>query len=122
MKLRIKSNSIRLRLTKTDVQVLTSTGRLEERTSFGDTQFIYALQAKEDATVLSASLETNRITVLIPSMHLKDWATNNVVGFDAKMSVGNNEFLYLLVEKDFVCLDETIEDQGDNFENPNKPE
>jgi hypothetical protein len=29
--------------------------------------------------------------------------------------------LYLLVEKDFVCLDETSEDQSDNYENPNKP-
>jgi len=25
-----------------------------------------------------------------------------------------------LVEKDFICLDETTEDQSDNYENPNK--
>jgi len=36
------------------------------------------------------------------------------------MRVSETETLYLLLEKDFVCLDETHEDQADNFENPNK--
>jgi len=44
-----------------------------------------------------------------------------VVGFNAKMPVAENGSLYLLLEKDFVCLDETTEDQNDNYENPNKP-
>ena len=26
----------------------------------------------------------------------------------------------LLIEKDFVCLDHTLEDQSDNYANPNK--
>jgi len=28
--------------------------------------------------------------------------------------------LHLLLEKDFVCLDNTAEDQSDNYPNPNK--
>jgi hypothetical protein len=27
--------------------------------------------------------------------------------------------LFLLIEKDFVCLDNTFEDQSDNYPNPN---
>jgi hypothetical protein len=30
----------------------------------------------------------------------------------------NGKELFLLLEKDFVCLDETIEDQSDNYPNP----
>jgi hypothetical protein len=36
------------------------------------------------------------------------------------MPVSENDTLYLLLEKDFVCLDETMESQNDHYENPNK--
>lgn len=42
-----------------------------------------------------------------------------MVGFNNKMPLDNGEHLFLLVEKDFVCLDNTFEDQSDNFPNPN---
>jgi hypothetical protein len=35
------------------------------------------------------------------------------------MEIGNDKYLFLLVEKDFVCLDNTVEDQSDNYPNPN---
>jgi len=35
------------------------------------------------------------------------------------MKINDDQSLYLLIEKDFKCLDETTEDQSDNFENPN---
>ena len=58
--------------------------------------------------------------MFIPASFLKDWPQNKVVGIETNMPVGENNNLYLLLEKDFVCLDKTTEDQGDNFENPNK--
>jgi hypothetical protein len=36
------------------------------------------------------------------------------------MPLGNGQSLKLLLEKDFVCLDHTDEDQSDNYPNPNK--
>ena len=41
-------------------------------------------------------------------------------GFENNMDFGDGKQLFLLIEKDFVCLDETIEDQSDNYENPSK--
>lgn len=120
MKIRIKANSIRIRLSKTEVSRLADTGDLEEQTSFGENKFVYALKCTENGNVLSAKVEPYKITMLVPKMIINDWPQNSVVGFDAKMEVGNNEYLYLLLEKDFVCLDETMEDQSDNYENPNK--
>lgn len=120
MKLRIKGNSLRIRLTKTEVSTLANTGYLEEQTQFGNTAFIYALQSVDKGAELSAIFEGNKITMLVPVALLKDWPANSVVGFDALIPLPGNKSLYLLLEKDFVCLDETNEDQGDNYENPNK--
>lgn len=120
MKLRIKSNSIRIRLTKTEVSTLAATGYLEEQTLFANNKFVYALQSVDDANELTATMNANKITMLVPAAFIKDWPVNNVVGFEARIPVAENESLYLLLEKDFVCLDETTEDQSDNYENPAK--
>jgi len=119
MKLRIKANSIRYRLSKTDVSRLADTGYLEEYTAFPGKQLTYALQ-KTDAEVLSASFLDDTITLFIPDTFVKEWPDNDVIGLDTRMPLPGNESLYLLIEKDFVCLDDTTEDQSDNYENPNK--
>ena len=119
MKLRIKGNSVRLRLSKTEVEKLAVAKYLEECTSFGSNTFSYALQIK-DADKLSADFDGSKITVFIPEIFIKDWAVNDVIGFNATREVSDAESLYILVEKDFKCLDEATEDQSDNYENPNK--
>ena len=118
MKLRLKSNSIRIRLTKTEVSTLANTGYLEEKTPFINNTFIYSIQTI-DSTELSASLDSNKITLFVPVDFIKEWPENDIVSLKGKMTVANDEALYLLVEKDFVCLDETTEDQSDNYTNPN---
>ena len=120
MKLRIKGNSIRLRLSKTEVEKLASSKYLEEHTSFGNNTFRYAIQITDAADELSADFDGSRVTVFIPGSFIKDWAVNNVVGFTATQQVSDTESLNILVEKDFKCLDETTEDQSNNYENPNK--
>ncbi len=119
MKLRIKGNSIRIRLTKTEVSLLANIGYLQEQTAFGNNTFTYALQAVADTETLSAAMEANTITMFVPTAFTKDWPENSVIGINANMPVTDNRSLYLLLEKDFVCLDETTEDQRDNYENPN---
>ena len=120
MTLRIKGNSLRLRLSKTDVENLAVAKYLEERTSFGSNTFGYALQVKAAGNELSADFDGSKITVFIPGIFIKDWAVNDVVGFNATKQVSAAESLYILVEKDFKCLDEATEEQQDNYENPNK--
>ncbi len=120
MKLRIKGNSLRIRLTKTEVSELAETGYLQEQTIFPNNRLVYALQKADDAELLSATFENNKITLHAPAAFIKDWPANNVVGLKTKMPLPNNDHLFLLIEKDFVCLDDTTEDQSDNYENPNK--
>ena len=120
MKLRIKGNSLRIRLTKSEVTKLAETGYLEEQTIFPNNRFTYALKSAEHAPELFATLSNNKITIFVPEVFIKDWANNEIVGLETKMPLSDTESLYLLIEKDFVCLDETTEDQTDNYENPNK--
>jgi len=118
MKIRIKGNSIRYRLTKSEVETFCKTGRFEETTDFGNTKFIYALQAKEGITVLDARFEGNAITLFLEQSKSNDWFKTNQVGFSHRINRPNGTTLELLLEKDFVCMDETVEDQSDNYPNP----
>ena len=43
---------------------------------------------------------------------------SNKVGFSHIFVLNSGTKLKLLVEKDFVCMDETVEDQSDNYPNP----
>lgn len=120
MKLRIKGNSIRIRLTKTEVSTIATTGYLEEETLFVNNKLMYALQRVDEGNELTATFKENKITLYVPSSLTNDWPTNNIIGFEANMPIADNKILYLLLEKDFVCLDDTTEDQSDNYVNPNK--
>jgi hypothetical protein len=120
MTLRIKGNSLRIRLTKTEVGTLAATGYVEEHTLFAGNKLVYALLAVDSGKELSATFENNKISMFVPFELIKEWPQNSVVGFNANMQVSRDDELYLLLEKDFACLDERTEDQTDHYENPNK--
>ena len=121
MKIRIKGNSIRYRLSKTDIKNFGMNGFVEERTEFlNGPSFYYRLEKKAGIENLETSFSNNRINIFIPENIAKEWTTTDIVGFDNKINIGNGKELFLLIEKDFACLDHTMEDQSDNFLNPNK--
>lgn len=117
MKIRIKGNTIRFRLTKTEVDRLCKEGYIEEITDFGDYTFCYAV-LKKAIPNMEATFSENKLTLAISEDKAANWDTNQLVGFEDVMPVDNNKTLQLLLEKDFVCLDERLEDQSDNYPNP----
>ncbi|MDT0606416.1 DUF7009 family protein [Croceitalea rosinachiae] len=118
MKIRIKGNSVRLRLTKTEVETFSEAGSLSETTYFGSKALTYCLQSKMGISELEADFIDDIITVHIPAEAQKTWASSNRVGYSNKVDWADDTELSLLVEKDFTCLDETVEDQSDNYPNP----
>ncbi|MCE7061096.1 DUF7009 family protein [Dyadobacter sp. CY343] len=120
MKIRIQKNKVRYRLSKSDVAQLGNEGYLEERTAFPQGELVYAIKSQPAIETLSASFENQHITIFIPESFAREWPENNVIGIDSNMSFNEQESLYLLVEKDFKCLDNDAEDQSDNYENPNQ--
>lgn len=120
MKLRIKGNSLRYRLTKSEVARLADVKYIEEATHLPQGTLLYSLQCKSGIDKLYADFTGNKITMYVPLDFVKDWVTNDVVGIQSTIPLESNGTLFLLLEKDFVCLDETFEDQSDNYDNPNK--
>ncbi|MCB0700475.1 MAG: hypothetical protein KDC11_11525 [Chitinophagaceae bacterium] len=117
MKIRIRGNSVRLRLTKTEVEAFGKDGYIDEKTGFGDAVLTYALQTTEHCD-MTADFKDGKITMYLPDTKAKEWVESQKVGFDANMDLGDGNELYLLLEKDYKCLDDTGEDQSDNYENP----
>jgi hypothetical protein len=112
MKIRIKENALRYRLTKSDISSLADNGYLQEQTSFAKQPLIYALKAVEE-DILSAGFSGNTITLFMPKQMAAELINTDKVGFKAISGA-----LQLLVEKDFTCLDNVDEDQSDNYPNP----
>jgi hypothetical protein len=120
MKVRIKGNSVRIRLSRSEVEIFGREGYVEERTDFGKTELIYAVKSTDDE-MMSATFTGGMITMCVPANMLNVWAETNQVSLDHHMPVSNNKHLYLLLEKDFKCIDAGgTEDQSDYYENPLK--
>lgn len=120
MKLRIKGNSIRLRLTRSEVAEFAQTGKFGESSFFGpgpDDQLIYSIEVTENDS-LSASFRDGRLTVHIPQDLAAEWTSTENVGIESVTSIGPNGDLHILIEKDFVCLTRDDEDPNENFPHP----
>lgn len=118
MKIRIKGNSIRYRLTKSEVAIFCATGYFEDYTQFIETTFTYALRINDAIKAMDAIYKENKICIQIAKELIKDWASNNKIGFQHDIALGTCKVLSILVEKDFICMDCTTEDQSDNYPNP----
>ena len=112
MKIRIKNNGLRYRLTRSEVEAFAHDGFFKERIQIGDDALTYILQRTAE-TQISASFKNNIITLLVPEKIADGWTSTDQVGIELK-----TDELHLLVEKDFTCLDEVDEDQSDNYPNP----
>lgn len=118
MKIRIKDNSVRFRLTQTEVKTLSENEQVTSKTNFGDNTFNYQIILVENIKTLQAVFSNHTITLKVPKTWGKQWYTNEIIGANYSQKLPNGETLSLLLEKDFTCLDNTIEDQSDNYPNP----
>lgn len=121
MKLRVRGSSLRLRLTKTEVDRLgAGAGTVEERVRFGPTSALtYSIECG-DVPAPRAMLEGATVRVIAPHGLVEAWAKSDQVGFEAEQPTGDGEVLRILVEKDWNCLTARPgEEDVDTFANPN---
>lgn len=114
MKLRIRGNSVRFRLTQSEVAEFSEKGLIENKTDFGETVFIYALKSSDQLENLQATFKNGCIEIVVPKAVSENWINSQEVGIS-----GEFEKLKILIEKDFACL--TVregEDESDNFPHP----
>ena len=122
MKLRIKGNSLRVRVSRSEVTRLLAGDCLEETIYFTqDTsaKFAYALRQKASLSRPAVQYKENRIVILLPTDLAINWGVTDQVGIAENIALGKLGSLQLLIEKDFACLDRSEEDNEDTFPNPN---
>ena len=84
MKLRIKGNSIRIRLTKTEVSNFEQNGFYQEETNFGNAKLVYAIKRSSTHQQLSTDMLESCITLYIPETIANEWTSTDLVGFQNK--------------------------------------
>jgi len=119
MKLRIHANSLRLRLSRSDVERLQQTGICTESLRFGSgSQLDYSLEVSAQIKVAVASYSDNCIRVLLPLDIAAPWAASSEVSL--AITPSNGDAPSVLIEKDFQCLhhDQENSTRSDTFPNP----
>jgi hypothetical protein len=118
MKLRIRSNSLRLRVTRPELEQLASAGRIVETVPFpGGAELRYELRIDAAAKALGAYYRDNLISVRIPIADFRTWQREDQVSLHGAGDLTGG--LTLLVEKDFACLvTREGEDDSNAFAHP----
>lgn len=120
MKLRIKDNSIRLRLTRSEVDALRDSGTVASTTGFpGGRALRYRVESSPASVNPAAFFADNAVTVRLPESTVLTWATTEQVAMPGEQYLDDGSLLQILVEKDFACLTEREgEDESDMYPHP----
>ena len=122
MKLRLRENSVRLRLLQTEITQLREVGNVSERIIFGtnptDT-LTYSVRLSGETEIIFAQMMDNQIEVFLPLKMAENWIDTDEVGLYKTQNIGDLGELEIVVEKDFVCVDRPFdEDNKDAFPHP----
>jgi hypothetical protein len=121
MKLRLKGNSVRLRVTRSELARLQAGERIQETVHFpsGSTpKFAYALEIGSHSLPVTVTFMDEQIVVSVSQDQLASWSGEHQVGVYASLPVDETTVLEVAIEKDFACLDLSDADNIDTFANP----
>ena len=122
MKLRINGNSVRLRVSRSELARFLAVGRVENTIHFGpepEAKLVYALESVPDAVMTTVRYCMPELTVALTVNAATGWGETDQVGIYEKLDIGTVGPLDLIIEKDFACLDGSDDDNADTFANPN---
>ena len=120
LKLRVRDNSIRLRLTQTEVEQIRTDGLVRGRVPFdGPHDFQYVLESSPATVKAEAHISNNVLTVRVPQEEAVEWSMSDDVSIAANQILDDGGELKILVEKDFACLaPREGEDESDMYPHP----
>lgn len=126
MKLRIKGDSLRLRVSPSETRRLLDSGRVEETIHFGpgaDSRLTYslAITARENTPAAGVTVRyaNQEVAVLISPALGRAWVEGDDVGLYGELNTAAGR-LEIAVEKDFACLDRSDAENADTFPNPHE--
>jgi hypothetical protein len=119
MKLRIQGNSLRLRLSQSEVAQFSKTGFVEDSIqSAPGASSAYTLESLSSLSAPQALFANGFLRIQVPRADGTDWACSDRVGIAGELPLESGKHLSILIEKDFQCLhgDETRD--PDAYPNP----
>lgn len=124
MKLRIRENSVRLRLDRKDLAELLEHGRVLDVLRFGPSSnhtFTYTVVVgSAPLGHPHAQYYAGLLVVTIDLGDAKEWSESEQVGFDHEQAVESGA-VRVILEKDFACVDRPTGDEAEDawaFPNP----
>jgi hypothetical protein len=119
VKLRIRENSVRIRLVRDEVERLGRGEAVSQVTQFSPgAALISEIEASDRTASPAADFDEGRLVVRLPLSQASEWATSEQVGIRGEQSVGSGRVLEILVEKDFECLHPGEEKTTGAYPNP----
>ncbi|MEG9437370.1 hypothetical protein JAO29_14530 [Edaphobacter sp. HDX4] len=121
MKLRIKGNSLRLRVSRSELASFLRGERVEDTVHFATTpgaRLTYALECASLPVPVKVRYEAQSVTIQLSEVQASVWGEETEVGVYTSVEIGGGCSLEIIVEKDFACLDRSDEDNTDTFANP----
>lgn len=121
MKVRIKGNTLRLRVSRSELAKLLRGERVEDSIQFTaapESRLSYGLQAAQQSQPVAIEWKPQSMIVSIAQERVKQWCAEGEVGVYATIDLGTAGSLAVAIEKDFACLDGSDEENADSFANP----
>ena len=115
MKLRLDKNSIRLRVKKSDLEILREKSSVQQTIAFPNHTFHYVLSVSENEKTVMATMNEQTIEVIIPTAEAAAWMSNDETGIYYTLAFGSNQSLDIIIEKDFPCKDKSTIENADTF-------
>ena len=120
MKLRIRGNSIRIRVSQLELAEICDRGQVKDRIRFQPgNELTYGLEVSDQIQTLRTVFAASDITIQLPKAQVQAWAKPDEVSLMGSQKIDDEHSLTILVEKDFACLvPREGEEQESLFPNP----
>jgi hypothetical protein len=121
MKVRISGNSLRYRVSRSDLASLQAGRRIQTTIHFAshpDAKFTYTLERSSSVRPVDVRYRLGEVTVVLSSELADRWCSPDEVGIYDTFDIGNGKTLDLVLEKDLACLDGIDVQNVDTFPNP----
>lgn len=100
MKLWIRGNSMRLRVSKTELAKIAETGKAEDTVRFSSEQSLkYGIEVRPSGAVTATFAESS-ILVTLPKPRLDLWLRPGEVSVEGSQPIGGGKVLQIVLEKD----------------------
>jgi hypothetical protein len=117
MKLRLDEHSVRLRLSKSDIETLDNQGSVRTFTALPGGTLEYCIETGTNLERTECILTGSALKVLLPVTQAEKWTNSEDVGIYASLPAGiDGKEVQIILEKDFPCKHGNTGNQSDRFD------